>query len=313
VNSVYGPDTVTANHAQFWIRRFRSGNFEAKDEPRSGRPIVKNVDGIMEIVEADRHLSTVSIAQELNISQKTVWNHLNKVGYKKKLHVWVPHELTQKNLMDRISICESLLNRNKIDPFLKRMITGDEKWITYDNIKRKRSWSNGNQLAQTMSKPELTARKVLLCVWWDWQGIIYYELLPYGQTLNSVVYCQQLDRLKAAISQKRPALANRRGVVYHHDNARPHALLVTRQKLRELGWEVLMHPPYSPDLAPSEIPLFLSMANDFAGEKFASREVCENLLLQFFDHKDQGFYERGIMKLLSKWQKVIEQNGACLT
>jgi len=313
VNSVYGPDTVTVNIAQFWFSRFHSGNFNIKDAPRSGRPIVENVDKIMEIVESDRHVSTVSIAQELNIAQKTVWNYLNKAGYKKKLDVWVPHELTQKNLMDRISICESLLNRNKIDPFLKRMVTGDEKWVTYDNVKRKRSWSNRDEPAQTVAKPGLTIRKVLLCVWWDWQGIIYYELLPYGQTLNSDLYCQQLDRLKEAIAQKRPALANRRGIVFHQDNARPHTSIVTRQKLRELGWEVLMHPPYSPDLAPSDYHLFLSMANDFAGEKFASREACENRLSQFFANRDEGFYERGIMKLPSKWQQVIEQNGAYLT
>jgi len=150
--------------------------------------------------------------------------------------------------MDRISICESLLNRNKSDPFLKRLVTGDEKWITYDNVTRKRSWSKRGAPAQTVPKPRLTARKVLLCVWWDWQGIIYYELLPYGQTLNSELYCQQLDRLKAAIAQKRPALANRRSIVFHQDNARPHTSIVTRQKLRELGWEVLMHPPYSPGL-----------------------------------------------------------------
>jgi len=31
MNSVYSPDTVTANHAQFWFRRFRSGNFYVKD------------------------------------------------------------------------------------------------------------------------------------------------------------------------------------------------------------------------------------------------------------------------------------------
>ena len=42
VNSVYGPDTVTVNIAQFWFRRFRSGNFDVKDAPRSGRPIVEN-------------------------------------------------------------------------------------------------------------------------------------------------------------------------------------------------------------------------------------------------------------------------------
>jgi len=70
VNSVYDPDTVTANHEQFCF--VNSGNFDVKDAPRSGRPIIENGDKIMEIVESDRHVSTVSIAQELNIAQKTV-------------------------------------------------------------------------------------------------------------------------------------------------------------------------------------------------------------------------------------------------
>ncbi|GFU00211.1 putative DD34D transposase [Trichonephila clavipes] len=76
------------------------------------------------------------------------------------------------------------------------------------------------------------------------------ELLPHDQTLNSDLYCQQLGNFKLAIDQKRPELANRRGVVFHQDNARPHTSVVTLQNLWELGWEVLMHPPYSSDLAP---------------------------------------------------------------
>ncbi|GFW59203.1 mariner transposase [Trichonephila clavipes] len=83
---------------------------------------------------------------------------------------------------DRISICEVLVKRNEIDPFLKRMMTGDEKWVTYDNIVRKRSWSKRGETAQTVVKPGLTTKKVLLCIRWHWKGIIYYELLPYGQT-----------------------------------------------------------------------------------------------------------------------------------
>ncbi|XP_017765323.1 PREDICTED: uncharacterized protein LOC108554525, partial [Eufriesea mexicana] len=55
LNSVYGSVTVTANHAQFWFRLFRSGNFNVKDAPRFGRPIVENINKIMEIVESDRH------------------------------------------------------------------------------------------------------------------------------------------------------------------------------------------------------------------------------------------------------------------
>ena len=75
-------------------------------------------------------------------------------------------------------------------------MTGDEKWVTYDNVKRKRSWSKSGEAAQTVAKPRLTARKVLLCVWWDWQGIIHYELLPYDQTLNSDYNQYYKDPLK---------------------------------------------------------------------------------------------------------------------
>ncbi|GFT04315.1 mariner Mos1 transposase [Trichonephila clavipes] len=103
----------------------------------------------------------------------------------------------------------------------------------------------------TVAKPGLTARKVLLCIWWDWKGIIYYELLPNGQTLNSDFCFQQLIRLKLAIDQKRPELAKRIGVVFHQDNNRPHTSVVTQQKLWELSWEVLIHPQYSPSLSPS--------------------------------------------------------------
>ncbi|GFU06253.1 mariner Mos1 transposase [Trichonephila clavipes] len=137
--------------------------------------------------------------------------------------------------MDRISICEALAKRNGIDPFLKRMVTGDKKGVTYNNIVRKRSWSKRGEAVQTVAKSELVVRKVLMCIWWDWKIIIYYELLPYGQTLNSDFSCQQLDRLMLAIDQKRPESANRRGVVFHQDNARPHTFVVTCQKLWELS------------------------------------------------------------------------------
>ncbi|GFU53166.1 histone-lysine N-methyltransferase SETMAR [Trichonephila clavipes] len=156
------------------------------------------------------------------------------------------------------------------------MVTWDEKWVTYNNIVRKRSWSKRGEAAQTMTKPELTARKVLLCIWLNLKGIIYYELLLYGQTLNSDLYCQQLDRLKLAIDQKRPELANRKGVVFHQDNARPYTSVVTRQKLWELGWKALMHPPYSPDLAPSDNHFFPALQSFLSDTELGSIEECEN-------------------------------------
>ena len=99
----------------------------------------------------------------------------------------------------------------------------------------------------------------MLSVWLDWKGVIFFELLPRNQTINSDVYCRQLNKLNAAVKEKRPELVNHKGVIFHHDNATPHTSLVTRQKLLGLGWELMLHPPYSPDLVPSDYYLFRSL------------------------------------------------------
>jgi len=114
--------------AQSWFKRFQFGNFEIKDAPRSGQPITGKVDEIIKKVEQDQHISSHDIGKELNIDHKTVLNYLEKD--KKKLEEnLVSHDLTVKNLMDQISICESFLKRNEIEPLLKQFITSNEKWI----------------------------------------------------------------------------------------------------------------------------------------------------------------------------------------
>ena len=49
---------------------------------------------------------------KLGIDHKTVMSHLRKAGYKKKLDIWVPHELSLKNIIDLSNICDALLKRN---------------------------------------------------------------------------------------------------------------------------------------------------------------------------------------------------------
>ncbi|GFX80194.1 histone-lysine N-methyltransferase SETMAR [Trichonephila clavipes] len=128
-NSVYGVDTVLANYVQFWFRRFRTSIFDVKDAPRFGRPVVENVDKITEIIEIDRHFSSRSNAQELQIEHRTILKHLLKVRLKKKLDAWMSQQLTPKNIMHRISFCKALVKRNEIDQFLKRRVTGDKKMV----------------------------------------------------------------------------------------------------------------------------------------------------------------------------------------
>ncbi|GFU90162.1 histone-lysine N-methyltransferase SETMAR [Trichonephila clavipes] len=142
VNGVYGADTVAADYVQFWFHRCRSGVSNVKDAPCTGSPIIENVDKITEIIEFDRHVSSCSIIQELKIDHKTVLKHLCKVGFRKKLDVWVLHQLT--NMMDRISTCEALAKWNEIDPIgYLGMRIGSHTAILYENY---RGQSTVNQL-----------------------------------------------------------------------------------------------------------------------------------------------------------------------
>ena len=126
----------------------------------------------------------------------------------------------------------------------------------------------------------------MLCIRWDWKGVLFYELLPENQMINSNKYCSQLDQLKATLNEKCPELVNRKCIISHQDSARPHISLMTGQKLLQLGWEVLIH---LPDIAPSDFHLFRSSQNSLNGKNFNSLEDCKRHLEQFFAQKDKKF------------------------
>ena len=308
VCAVYGQGAVTDRMCQQWFAKFCAGDFSLDDDPRSGRPIGVDSDQIETITDGNQRYTTREMADILKISKSSVENHLHQLGYVNRFDVWVPRKLSEKNLLDRISARESLLKRNENVPFLKQIVTGDKNWILYNNVEWKRSWGKRNETPPTMPKAGLQPKKVMLCIWWDWKGVLYYELLPENQTIKSNKYCSQLDQLKAALNEKRPELVNRKRIIFHQDNARPHVSLMTRRKLLQLGWEVLIDLPYS-DIAPLDFHLFRSLQNSLNGKNFNSLEDCKRHLEQFFVQKDKKFWEDGIMKLPEKWQKVVEQKS----
>ena len=76
-----------------------------------------------------------------------------------------------------IEICDTLLKRNKMEQFLKRLITGGEKWIKYENFKRKGSCSKRGEVTQTTANSGFTASKVMLSVWWPYTSLMTRQRL----------------------------------------------------------------------------------------------------------------------------------------
>ena len=90
------------------------------------------------------------------------------------LDIWVLHKLNRIQLTKKITIYDSLLKRNETDPFLKRIITGDEKWTFCDNAVRRRSWNKRDEPAQSTPKVDIHQKKVTLSVRWDFKGIVQF-------------------------------------------------------------------------------------------------------------------------------------------
>ena len=238
---------------QKWLAKFCAGDISLDDAPQSGRPVEVDSDQVETLIENNQRYTTWEIADTLKISRSSAENHLHQLGYVNRFHVSVPRKLSKKKTFLTIFPHTILyLNVMKNVPFLKQIVTGSEKWILYNNVERKRPWGKRNEPPPTTPKAGLHPKKVMLCIWWDWKGVLFYELFPGNQMVNSNKYCSQLDQLKAALNEKHPELVSRKRIIFHQGNARLQVSLMTRQKLLWLGWGVLIHLPYSPDIAPSD-------------------------------------------------------------
>lgn len=307
--SAFGNDVVKRRTAQKWFARFGKGDESLEDAPRSGRPSDINDKDLQEVIEKNSNLSCQDLAQIFNVSDETCRSHLHGLGKSWKLSKWVPHSLTTENKLMRKSICSSHISRHQITPFLDFLLTSDEKWIYLNNNKRSHHWLSTEDPIPHSPKKLIHSPKIMLCVWWNITGIVHYEFLNHGQTVTSALYVEQLERVQHMLLQKQPALINRKKVVFLHDNAKPHIAKFTREKISALNWEILPHPPYSPDISPTDYHLFLSLDNHIRGKQFKNREEVKLEVDNFFASKDKDFYKKGIYKLLSRWRNVLNCEG----
>ncbi|GFU02053.1 putative DD34D transposase [Trichonephila clavipes] len=131
----------------------------------------------------------------------------------------------------------------------------DETWFhhfTPESNRQSAEWTALDEPTPKSGKTQKSAGKVMASVFWDTHGIILIDYLKKEKTINSDYYVALLERLKDEIAEKRPHLKKKK-VLLHQDNAQCHKSMKSMAKSHELGFELLPHPPYSPDLVPSDL------------------------------------------------------------
>jgi histone-lysine N-methyltransferase SETMAR len=313
INSTLGNNTVSVRTCQRHVSKYQSNNFSSKDEEHPGRPSLDIDEEIMHCLDEDKRATCRSIALAIDQSHETVWRHLKKMDKKYLENCWVPHQLTDVNKLKRKEICHRLLGMFQANDFLSQLVTCDEIWVYWDNegTFNNRSWRGPGENPISTPTRRLTNRKHLASVFWDVKGVIMMDVLPQGQTINANVYCSQLDRLVLAIQEKRRRLFSGgcHNIHFLHDNATPHTAGVTVAKLRSIGFTILPHPPYSPDLSPCDFYLFSPLKCSLRGKTYNSSDEISVHINDWFDSKPKQFFLDGIRKLPGRWRKCIEHNG----
>jgi histone-lysine N-methyltransferase SETMAR len=315
---VYRKDAPKYRTVEKWAALFERGRNSIEDDPRSGRPVDatsdENCKAVEDLVMNDRRLTVSEIAASISISVGSVDTILNeKLGMSKVCARWVPRNLTRVQKQIRVDISRELLGRYDAEPanFLARIVTGDETWLHYwdpETQQEFKQWKHKESPAPKRPRTQTSTGKIMASIFWDAEGVIMIDYMPHGSTITGQYYADLLGRLRKEIKEKRRSkLAH--GVLVLHDNAPAHTSKVARAAIRDCGFEELPHPPYSPDLAPSDFYLFGHLKKHLRGQRFSDDEELKAASEQYLEMVEENFYENGIKELPGRWHKCIDLSG----
>jgi transposase len=132
--------------------------------------------------------------------------------------------------------------------------------------------------------------------------------LEKGKSITGASYSSLLNLLETEQQEKRPQLAHKI-ILFHHDNAPAYSSGVIAAKLMEEKFQLVPHPPYSPDLAPLDYYLSPNMKKWLARRRFYSNKEVIVERNAYFAELCQSYYSKGINKLEKHWTKHISLKG----
>ena len=94
-----------------------------------------------------------------------------------------------------------------------------------------------------------------------------------------------------------------------HGNAWPHCAAQTQDLITLFKWEQMNHPPYSPDLAPSDFHLFLHLKKFLGSKRFDEDDDLKGAVQKWLTSQAASFYEEGIQKLVPRYDKCLNNGG----
>lgn len=314
LNEGYGSEAPSTATIYRWIGYFKGGRTSVFDETKSGRPMEideKITEKCKNIIGNDRKITIRELSKGLNVSTGYVHNILDQCGIRKLCSRFVPKFLTPDMCQNRQRACES--NLQLYDElgaeFVRNIITVDETPLSLYIPESKREsleWKfPGETASKKMRSGTCHAKAMMLTVFWDWHGILTTDFADSNVKINSEYYSQLVSTCRKARRKKRNV-----PLWFLQDNAPVHKSAQTMQQILECGLQLLDHPPYSPDLAPSDFYLFKHLKKHLRGKSFKDKESLRSSVNDFFSNQPEKFFQNAFDEMVNRWRKCLENNGS---
>ncbi|UYV78051.1 hypothetical protein LAZ67_15003310, partial [Cordylochernes scorpioides] len=228
--------------------------------------------------------------------------------------IFLRHGAPQYLISDRGSQFTSNLMKEKVFKHLKYAKEGKISMVSLVCLKKNiykwvNKFKNGQITCSDIERPGRPSVTATPSTINAVENLILEDRKISWQRMNSDLYCGIfVNKLKPGIRNKRRGKLSK-GVLFLHDNARPHTSCKTVSTIIKLGFEVLEHPAYSPDLAPSDYFLFGLLNKELNGKRFDWMKMSRKWCKIFFHTLPKSAYKEGIYKLPERWRRCIESQG----
>ena len=130
-------------------------------------------------------------------------------------------------------------------------------------------WRHYGSPRKTRVRQNPSNAKVMVIFAYDSAGIILTHAVPQHMTVTGQYYADFFEHnLRRALRKKRPHFLGENTPIILYDSDRPHVAGVVNQLLARWQWEVLFHPPYSPDISTCDFDLLPKVKETLRGRRF---------------------------------------------
>lgn len=201
------------------------------------------------IIEENWESTYHQIQEQLKIGASSVHTIIHE-----KLHMhwvcrrFVPHFLTPEQKQRRIEICKENLKMFKDggNQIINKIITGGETYVHYYNAPTHREaklWVYEGEIPPAKVRSERSAKKICYAIFFMNTGLVKALRLQGQKTVTAKWYTDVcFDKVFKEVINAHPS-SGLRGIILHHDNARPHTAQLTTDYLKKKKIKIMPQPP----------------------------------------------------------------------